>query len=52
MSLAGPDEVFVTSTTMELLDGSGVVLEEAGTYELKGLSGRRLVFRLVKRDRG
>jgi class 3 adenylate cyclase len=48
MSLAGPDEVFVTSTTRDLLDGSGVALEEAGTYELKGLSGRRLVFRLVK----
>jgi len=52
MSLAGPDEVFVTSTTSELLDGSDVALEEAGTYELKGLSGRRLVFRLVKPDKG
>ena len=52
MSLAGPDEVFVTSTTSELLDGSDVRLEEAGTYELKGLSGRRLVFRLVKPDGG
>ena len=52
MSLAGPDEVFVTSTTSELLDGSGVVLEEAGTHELKGLSGRRLVFRLVQPDSG
>jgi class 3 adenylate cyclase len=48
MALAGPDEVFVTSTTSELLDGSEVVLEEAGTYELKGLSGRRLVFRLAR----
>jgi len=52
MSLAGPDEVFVTSTTSELLDGSDVVLEEAGTHELKGLSGRRLVFRLVQPDSG
>ena len=50
MALAGPDEVFVTSTTSDLLDGSDVVLEEAGTYELKGLSGRRQVFRLVKPD--
>jgi class 3 adenylate cyclase len=48
MALAGPDEVFVTSTTSELLDGSEVVLEEAGTYELKGLPGRRLVFRLAR----
>ena len=52
MSLAGPDEVFVTSTTSQLLDGSDVVLEEAGTHELKGLSGRRLVFRLVQPDSG
>jgi class 3 adenylate cyclase len=51
MSLAGPDEVFVSSTTRDLLDGSDVVLEEAGTYELKGLSGRRLVFRLVMSPR-
>jgi class 3 adenylate cyclase len=51
MSLAGPDEVFVTSTTSELLDGSDVVLEEAGTHELKGLSGRRQVFRLVMSPR-
>jgi class 3 adenylate cyclase len=52
MSLASPDEVFVTSTTSDLLDGSDVVLEEAGTYELKGLSGHRLVFRLVKPEKG
>jgi class 3 adenylate cyclase len=52
MSLAGPGEVFVTSTTSDLLDGSGVELEEAGTYELKGLSGRRLVFRLVTPHKG
>ena len=51
MALAGPDEVFVTSTTSELLDGSDVVLEEAGTHELKGLSGRRRVFRLVMSPR-
>jgi class 3 adenylate cyclase len=47
MSLAGPDEVLVTSTTRDLLDGSETVLEEAGTHELKGLSGRRQVFRVV-----
>ncbi len=50
MSLAGPDEVFVSSTTSDLLDGSDVALEEVGTYELKGLSGRRLIFRVVKPD--
>jgi class 3 adenylate cyclase len=49
MSLAGPDEVLVTSTTRDLLDGSDLVLEDAGTHELKGLSGTRQVFRLVRR---
>ena len=39
MSLAGPDEVLVSATTRDLTEGSGLVLEEAGTHELKGLSG-------------
>lgn len=47
MSLAGPDEVFVSSTTSDLLEGSGLDLEAAGMHELKGLSGRRPLFRLV-----
>ena len=47
LSLAGPNEVLVTSTTRDLLDGSGLELEEAGTHELKGLSGERQLFRLV-----
>lgn len=47
LSLAGPDEVLVSSTTSELLEGSGLILEDAGTHELKGLSGTRHVFRLV-----
>ena len=46
MSLAGPDEVLVSSTTNDLLDGSGLILEDAGTYEMKGLTGARRVFRL------
>lgn len=46
MSLAGPDEVFLSSTTRDLLEGSGQVLEDAGEYELKGLPGVRRVFRL------
>ena len=47
MSLAGPDEVIVSSTTRDLLEGSGLVLEDAGSHELKGLSGSRQVYRLV-----
>ena len=50
MSLAGPDEVLVSSTTRDLLEGSGVVLEDAGTHELKGLPGVRAVV-AGRRDR-
>jgi class 3 adenylate cyclase len=46
-ALAGPGEVLVSSTTSGLLEGSGMVLEDAGLHELKGLSGMRQVFRLV-----
>jgi class 3 adenylate cyclase len=47
MSFAGPDEVLVSSTTYDLLEGSGLTLEDAGTHELKGLPGPRKLFRLV-----
>jgi class 3 adenylate cyclase len=48
MALGGPDEVLVSSTTFDLLEGSGLKLEEAGTHEMKGLPGARNVFRLVR----
>ena len=47
MSLAGPGEVLVSSTTRDLVEGSGLKLEEAGAHELKGLSGGRQVFRVA-----
>jgi class 3 adenylate cyclase len=47
LELAGPGEVLVSSTTSGLLEGSGLVLEDAGVHELKGLSGTRQLFRLV-----
>jgi class 3 adenylate cyclase len=47
MSLGGPDEVIVSSTTYDLLEGSGLALEEAGNHEMKGLPGARKVFRLM-----
>ena len=47
MSLAGPDEVYVSATTSDLLEGSGVKLEDAGAHELKGLTGLRQVFRVA-----
>jgi class 3 adenylate cyclase len=48
MSLGGADDVMVSSTTRELLEGSGISLEDAGEHELKGLPGVRRVFRLVR----
>jgi class 3 adenylate cyclase len=47
MSLAGPNEILVSSTTGDLLEGSGVVLEDAGSHELKGLPGARRLSRVV-----
>jgi len=38
LGLAGRDEVLVSATTGDLLEGSG--LEDAGVHELKGVLGR------------
>ena len=50
MSFAGPGEVLVSSTTKDLLEGSGLVLEDAGAHELKGIAGERSLFRLTRPD--
>jgi class 3 adenylate cyclase len=47
MSLAGPNEVFASATTSDLLEGSGINLENAGSHEMKGLAGQRQVFRVA-----
>lgn len=47
LPLASGDEVLVSSTTRDLVEGSGLVLADAGTHELKGVSGARQVYRLV-----
>jgi class 3 adenylate cyclase len=47
VGLAGANEVLVSATTRDLLDGSNLVLEDAGTHELKGLRGARQVYRLA-----
>ncbi len=49
LALAGPGEVLVSSSTAGLIEGSDLILEDAGLHELKGLSGTRQVFRLVAR---
>ena len=47
MSLAQPGEVLVSATTRELLTDSGLVLQDAGVHQLKGLTGARQVYRLI-----
>jgi class 3 adenylate cyclase len=44
---ARPNEVLISPTTRDLLEGSNVIIEDAGTYDLKGLAGPRQLFRLV-----
>jgi class 3 adenylate cyclase len=48
LSIGGADDVIVSSTTRDLLEGSGLVFEDAGEHELKGLPGVRRVFRLAR----
>ncbi|HKW71190.1 MAG TPA: adenylate/guanylate cyclase domain-containing protein [Candidatus Dormibacteraeota bacterium] len=46
VALAGADEVYVSSTTRDLLNPNDFVMERAGSFELKGLTGAREVFRV------
>lgn len=46
-ALAAPGEVLVSSTTRELVSGSGLEFEDRGSHELKGLTGVRQLFALV-----
>ena len=50
-ALGGPGDVLTSCTTHDLLDGSDLSLALRGTYELKGLSGARPIFTLVKTNR-
>ena len=45
-ALAGPGEVLVSGSTVALLEGSGLHFLDAGEHELKGLEGRRQLYRL------
>jgi class 3 adenylate cyclase len=44
LAKAAPDQVLVSSTTRDLLEGSGLDIIDAGTYELKGLAGPRTLY--------
>lgn len=44
---AKPSEVLVSSTVKDLVAGSGLVLEDAGEHQLKGVSERWRLYRVV-----
>jgi class 3 adenylate cyclase len=50
LDLADLNEVLVSPTTRDLIEGSDLVLEDAGVHELKGLTGPRQAFRVVLPD--
>src|SRR6516165_1909834 len=43
-TLAGPNDVLVSSTLRDLVIGSGLEFEDRGTYELKGVPGEWRIF--------
>ena len=45
--LAGPGEVFASSTVKDLVSGSGIVFEDRGAHSLKGIPGEWRVFRVA-----
>jgi class 3 adenylate cyclase len=47
MAAAGPSEVFVSSTVKDLTVGSGIVYEDRGEHELKGVPDRWRLFAVV-----
>jgi class 3 adenylate cyclase len=47
LDLAGPNQVLISTTTRDLIDDPDLIVEDAGTHELKGLSGSRQVYRVV-----
>jgi class 3 adenylate cyclase len=48
MALAGPDEIWVSATVRELVDGTGLEFEDRGRHELKGIPGERALFSLLR----
>ena len=48
MALASPDDVWVSSTVRELVDGTGLEFEDRGLHDLKGIPGQRQLFALVR----
>jgi len=49
-ALAGPGEVLVSSTVRDLVAGSGLVFEDRGSHELKGVPGEWRLFAVISRS--
>jgi class 3 adenylate cyclase len=47
MAQAAPGQILVSATVMDLVEGSGLAFDDAGSHELKGLHGRRQLYRLT-----
>ena len=47
-ALAGPNEVLVSSTVKDLTAGSGLVFQDAGEHELKGVPDRLHLYRVLE----
>jgi class 3 adenylate cyclase len=47
--MAGPGEVFASSTVKDLLAGSGIVFESRGEHDLKGVPGAWRLFSVLLR---
>jgi class 3 adenylate cyclase len=48
-ALAGPSQVLVSQTVKDLVAGSGLVFEDQGEHELKGVPGRWRVYVALSR---
>ena len=47
MSKAGPSEILVSQTVKDLVAGSGLVFEDTGEHELKGVPDRWRLYRVA-----
>lgn len=48
MALAGPDEIWVSATVRELVDGTGLEFDDRGTHGLKGIPGERQLYSVTQ----
>ena len=46
-ALAAAEEILVSRTVQDLVVGSGLIFEDAGEHELKGVPDRWRVYRVV-----